>query len=133
MEEYPFTCEIIYIHNNSLSSRSQIDYWLVSKELDNVLTDIFPSPLSDHKTIHIFSPLVHFSTIPKSSYYKFKNTILKHKVVVAEIDRIIRYYWNKAINEKLFSNNWELLKYENAKYLRKYGSDLMKKRRAEET
>lgn len=33
----------------------------------------------------------------------------------------------------MFSNNWELLKYEIAKYLRKYGSDLTKKRRAEET
>ena len=32
----------------------------------------------------------------------------------------------------MYSNNWELLKYEIAKYLRKYSSDLAKRRRAEE-
>ncbi len=43
--------------NNSLSSQSRIDYWLTSKDLDNIVTDIIPSPFSDHKAISVTNPV----------------------------------------------------------------------------
>lgn len=119
-------------HNKSMSSLSRIDYWLVSKDLKNVLTDILPSPLSDHKTISINIPFLSSPSSAKSSYWKLNSTILKYKDVTTEIERLIRQYWNKALTEKVYSNNWELMKYEIAKYLRKYSGDLAKIRRAEE-
>lgn len=41
-------------------------------------------------------------------------------------------FWNKAQRESVYRTNWELLKFETAKYLRKYNSDLAKTRRIEE-
>ena len=72
------------------------------------------------------------SSSAKSSYWKLNSTILKYKDVTTEIERLIRQYWNKALIEKVYSNNWELMKYEIAKCLRKYSGDLAKIRRAEE-
>ncbi len=111
-----------------LSRQSRLDFWLTSKDLKNVTTDILPSPLSDHKTIQI---VIHssFSSSPKSSYWKLNSTVLEHKEVMAKIESLIRLSWNRAVIENAYGNNWELLKYETAKYLRKSSSDLAKKRR----
>lgn len=114
--------------NKSLSSQSQIDYWLISKDLSNVAADILPSPLSDHKSICIFIPVVSSPLSHKPAYWKLNSSILKHSAVCSEI----RKYWSKAINENSFGLDWELLKYEIAKFLRKYCSDLAKMRKEEE-
>ena len=110
-------------HNKS--SLSRIDYWLVSKQLKNVLTDILPSPLCDHKTISINIPFLSSPSSAKSSYWKL-STLLKYKDVTSEIERLIGQYWNKALLENVYSNHCELMKYEIAKYLRKYSGDLAK-------
>lgn len=39
---------------------------------------------------------------------------------------MIRVYWEKAELEKAYGRNWELLKYELRKFLRKFGSDIAK-------
>lgn len=45
---------------------------------------------------------------------------------------MISFYWSKANIENSFGLNWELLKYEIGKYLRKSGAQLVKARKAEE-
>lgn len=118
--------------NKSLSSQSQIDYWLISTDLSNVAADILPSPLSNHKSIRIFIPVVSSPLSHKPAYWKLNSSILKHSAVCSEIESMIRKYWSKAINENSFGLKCELLKYEIAKFLRKYCSDLAKMRKEEE-
>lgn len=36
--------------------------------------------------------------------------------------KLVQIYWDKAQKENIYSSNWELLKYEISKYLRRYGS-----------
>ncbi len=99
--------------NNSLSSQSRIDYWLTSRDLDNIVTDIIPSPFSDHKAILIsipFSSSVNLTQ--KSGYWKLNNSVLQHNEVITGIEKIILTYWNKAKIEKKYCSNWELLKFE---------------------
>lgn len=126
-DTHPYQNEYTWC-NKSLSSQSQIDYWLISKDLSNVAADILPSPLSDHKSICIFIPVVSSPLSHKPAYWKLNSSILKHSAVCSEI----RKYWSKAINENSFGLDWELLKYEIAKFLRKYCSDLAKMRKEEE-
>lgn len=45
---------------------------------------------------------------------------------------LLLLYWKKAATENMFVINWELLKYEIAKFLRKYFSNLAKIRKLEE-
>lgn len=52
--------------------------------------------------------------------------------MTSKIESFIQLYWDKAQCENFFSINWELLKYEIAKFLRKYSSVLAKKRNSEE-
>lgn len=116
--------------NKTQTSHSRIDYWLISKDLKEVKTDIFPTPLSDHKTINLTVPLSSSSSA-KSSYWKLNSTILEHKEVITEVHNLIKHYWSKALAEKIFCNNWELLKYELGKCFRKYYIELARRRRAE--
>lgn len=57
------------------------------------------------------------------------SSLLKHGQVKQELSRLIDVYWQKAQNDVNYGRNWELLKLEIGKYLRKYGSDLAKSRR----
>lgn len=49
-----------------------------------------------------------------------------------KIYELIRSYWFKAETQKEYGRNWELLKYELGKFLRKFGADLAKEKRATE-
>ena len=117
--------------NKTQTSHSRIDYWLISKDLKEVKTDIYPMPLSDHRTIHLTAPLSS-SSGAKTSYWKLNSTILEHEEVITEVHSLIRLHWNKALAENVFCNNWELLKYELGNFFRKYSVELAKKRRADE-
>ncbi len=73
--------------NNSFSSQSRIDFWLISKELCNTFTNILPSPLSDHKSIFIRTHLLGSDKISGfSSYWKINNSVLLYEVK----DKIIK-------------------------------------------
>ncbi len=74
-----------------------------------------------------------FLSTHRNSYWKLNNSVLKHKVVTEKIHFLIKCYWQRALNDKCFQKNWELLKFEIAKYLRQYGSSLAKLRKEEET
>jgi len=45
---------------------------------------------------------------------------------------MISLYWSKANKENCFGLNWDLLKYEIGKFLRKFGAETVKARKAEE-
>lgn len=53
--------------------------------------------------------------------------------VKREVSRLICQFWGKANKENSFCSNWELLKFEVTKYLRKFGSRLATYKRAVET
>lgn len=122
--------------NKTGTCRSRIDYWLISSSLDenNIYVNILTTPLTDHKTITLqikFSPIAR--TTHRNSSWKLHNSVLKHKPVIERIHFLIKCYWHKALTDKCFHRNWELLKFEMAKYLREYGSSLAKLRKEEET
>ncbi len=121
--------------NKKLSSLSRIDFWLVSRNLDKdyIHVDISTTPLTDHKAVSIkimFSPEARFNK--GSSYWKINSSLLKHNEVKSELERLIRFYCNKAKREDSFGLNWELLKYEIGKYLRKCSGNLAKLKCLEE-
>jgi len=124
-----------YTWSNKNSSRlSRIDFWLVSRNLDkdHISVDISTTPLTDHKAVSIkfmFSPEARFI---KGSYWKMNSSLLNHKEVKSELERLIGFYWSKAKRENHYGLNWELLKYEIGKYLRKFSSNLAKLKRLEE-
>lgn len=56
-----------------------------------------------------------------------KQFIIQYLVTVKEkIMQTLSFYFNKTKMENSFGNNWELFKYEAAKFLRKYSSELNK-------
>lgn len=70
--------------------------------------------------------------LTKGSYWKMNSSLLKHNEVKSELERLIGFYWSKAKRENYFGLNWELLKYEIGKYLRKCSGNLAKSKRLEE-
>ena len=130
-EKFPNDREYTW-SNKTRSSLSRIDYWLISGSLrENTTASILTTPLTDHKAISI-----KISIFPSartfSSYWKLNNSILGHETVITEVKRLIQRYHNEAICLNKFCSNWELLKFEVAKFLRKYSSHLAKSRRKDE-
>uniref|UniRef100_A0A669D202 Reverse transcriptase domain-containing protein n=1 Tax=Oreochromis niloticus TaxID=8128 RepID=A0A669D202_ORENI len=133
-EKYPD--DRLFTWSNKTGSRqSRIDFWLVSDCIDkeNITVNILATPLTDHRAIHIDVQMFTLDNIPhKFSYWKLNNSLLKDKMVNMQINKLIVYYWNKANREKSFCTNWELFKFEACKFLRRYGSQIAKLRKAEE-
>lgn len=57
---------------------------------------------------------------------------IQNIMVKLKINYFINHYWKKAVKECSFSNNWELFKFDISKFMRRYGSELAKLRKAEE-
>lgn len=115
--------------NKDGSRRSRIDFWLVSNHFDenNILVNVLPTPLTDHKAILITMNISPNTNCNKyNSYWKMNSSLLKLSAVRQELGKLINYYWIKAKKEGLFCHNWELLKFEIGKYLRKFSSTLVK-------
>lgn len=53
--------------------------------------------------------------------------------LLVKVQKFIKCLCNKALSDNCFLRNWELFKFEVAKYLREYGSILSKSRKIEET
>ena len=115
------------------SRQSPIDFWLVSKCLnkDNISVNIFATPLTDHNTMHIYVKICSPVT-GRVSYWKLNSSILKRELARIERSKLITYFWNKAVKDNSFRNNWELFKYKVGMFVRKYSSTLAKARRTEE-
>lgn len=122
--------------NKACSQQSRIDYWLVSRSINenSIKVEILPTPLTDHKTIYIH---LDFSTTQitkniKASYWKLNISLLENEKVKKDISNLIDLYWNKALHENIFGKNWELLKFEIRKFVMKLGGKQAKMRQKEE-
>ncbi len=113
---------------------SRIDYWLTSCSLqkENILINILPGPLTDHKAVSMNVSLQPFSNNHYNSYWKRNNSTLDNEYVKLTIRKLIAHYWNLAQLSNDYCNNWELLKFEIGTFLRNYGSVLAKARKLEE-
>lgn len=104
----------------NLSNYSRIDYWLVSKDLNqkDISISTHPTPLTDHKAILIRINICTLEReIARTSYWKLNRSYLKIEHVKTEIIRLLEYFLKKATVEQSFCKNWKLFKYECAKFL----------------
>lgn len=125
-----YTCS-----NRSGTRQSRLDYWLISKNLDqcNIDVRICSTPLTDHKAIHIsISTCNCLTPVTRFSYWKLNCSLLENDENNKKIKNLISLYWSKANNENVFGSNWELLKYELGVFLRKTGVKAVKARKAAE-
>jgi hypothetical protein len=85
----------------------------VSKCFDKqgISVNILDTALTDHRAIYIDIKLfIPDNGLGRASYWKLNSSILKHELVKMEINKLITHFWNKAINDNSYSNNWELFK-----------------------
>lgn len=121
--------------NKDCSRQSRIDYWLVSRCLtrNSISVNISNTPLTDHKAIYLSIALSsNQSSGPKASFWKLNSSLLENNQVKQRVKELIENFWIKADSQKDYGTNWELLKYELGKFLRKFGGDLAKNRQAVE-
>ncbi len=99
-------------NNKACTAMSRIDYWLASCSLqkENILINILPMPLTDHKAVSINVSLQSFSNNHYNSYWKLNNSILDNEPVKVTIRRLIAHYWNLAQLSNDYCNNWEFKK-----------------------
>lgn len=96
--------------NTDGSRRSRIDFWLVSNHFDgnNILVNVLPTPLTDHKAILITINISPNTNCNKyNSYWKMNSSLLKLRAVKQELGKLINNYCIKAKKEGLFRNNWD--------------------------
>lgn len=125
-------CKQFTWSNKDVSRHSRIDFWLTPNSLEEEKVDIkiLTTPLTDHRAISFKADfLPGESEAIHSGYWKMNSSLLNHYCVKTEIERLIQMYWNKAQKESIYSSNWELLKHEISKYMRRYGSLYAKSRR----
>ena len=97
------------------------------------MVSIHATPLTDHSAVSLRLCLpasLDFSSSP--SYWKLNNSLLYFEDVKKNITLLIEQYWRRALVLDSYCCQWELLKFENSKYFRKFGSNLAKLKRAEE-
>ena len=130
---YPLL-KIFTWHSKDRSKQSRLDFWLISKAIpvETVEIKIHPAPFSDHQIVTLKAALSPASNIPRALCWKLNNSLLTHDSVLKDIKKLINSHWEKATVLNSFSLQWELLKFEVGKYIRKYSSDLNKRRRLEE-
>lgn len=131
-KRYPDNIEFTWANKNG-SRQSRIDYWLISKCMSkfDLHVGIQCTPLTDHKTIFINTPLMadYAPGHSKASLWKLNSSLLELPDVKDKIKDLISNYWKVALIQDSFCTNWELLKFEIGIYLRRVGADLAKKRR----
>uniref|UniRef100_A0A096MC09 Reverse transcriptase domain-containing protein n=1 Tax=Poecilia formosa TaxID=48698 RepID=A0A096MC09_POEFO len=59
-------------------------------------------------------------------------SLLKHDYIIRSLISLIDRYWSKANTENAFGLNWELMKFEIGKYLRKCGKEISRKKKQTE-
>lgn len=89
--------------------------------------------LIDHKVIYISISLsLDQSSGPEASFWKLNSSLPEHEQVKLQIKEMINTFWSRAKSQSSYGRNWELLKYEIGKFLRKFGGDQAKEKRAVE-
>lgn len=91
--------------NKAGTLQSRIDFWLVSECLTHLqcVTEIIPTPLTDHKTILLTLQLLPNSEARRCpSYWKLNNTLLFNETVCELVRNKISEYFKLAENEGQF-------------------------------
>ena len=114
------------------TKQSRIDFWLVSKDLENQVLDvkIEPSVLTDHNIIYIsinLSDTVGGSK-PKLCYWKLNNMLLKDQQFLNNVRLIIKDCWNNAKKLNCYGVQWEYMKYDIRKTAIQRGNSKNKRR-----
>jgi hypothetical protein len=114
-ERFPNDLEFTWA-NKSGSRQSRIDYWLISKCMSNfdLNVGIQCTPLTDHKTIFINTPLMadYVTGQCRASLWKLNSSLLELPDVKSKIKELIASYWKAATIQNSFGSNWELFKFE---------------------
>lgn len=100
--------------NRAGTRQSCIDFWLIPNSIDkdSVTINILITPLTDHRAIYINIQLVASDSMRcQASYWKLNNSVLEHKAVKTEVEKLVSQFWNKAKMENSYSTNWELFKF----------------------
>lgn len=122
--------------NKNLSKQSRLDYWLISNDLVNQVTEacIEPAVLTDHKIISLHINVLNSSTNNNSGkgYWKLNNSLLKDEKLKLAIKKIIAENLNKAKMNKAFGSFWEYCKFQIRCSAIKRGQELAKERRVKE-
>lgn len=120
--------------SKDMSKQSRLDFWLISKTIpiDMARTKIHPAPFSDHEIVTLNITLTPTSDIPRAVCWKLNNSLLTHALVLEDIQKIITSHFEQATLQNSYSLQWELMKFEVGKYMRKYSTELSKQRRLAE-
>lgn len=77
-----------------------------------------PTPLTEHKAVSLQVSLsLHAAQARRSCYQKRNNSLLKHETGIEDILVLIKCFWDKSLASHVYCQNWELFKFEAAKYL----------------
>lgn len=122
--------------NKDLSKQSRIDYWLISNDLSNHISEakIEPSVLTDHKVISLCINLSNTTQMKKhnTGYWKLNNTLLKDAPLRCSIKATIAENWEKAKKDNSFGNHWEYTKFQIRLLAIKRGKELAKEKTIKE-
>lgn len=80
--------------NRAGTRQSRIDFWLIPNSIDkdSVTINILTTPLTDHRAIYINIQLVASdSTLCRASYWKLNNSLLEHKAVKTEVQKLVSF------------------------------------------
>ena len=118
------------------TKQSRIDFWLVSRDLENQVLDvkIEPSVLTDHNIIYIsinLSDTVGGSK-PKLCYWKLNNMLLKDQQFLNNVRLIIKDCWNNAKKLNSYGGQWEYMKYDIRKIAIQRSKEIEKNKRMKE-
>ena len=118
------------------SRQSRIDYWLISDDLSNHISEvkIEPSVLTDHKVISLYINLANTTQRTKhnTGYWKLNNMLLKDDLLRQSIKATIAENWEKAKNCNSFGIHWEYAKFQIRLLAIKRGKEIAKDKNIKE-
>ncbi len=117
------------------SKQSRIDFWLVSRDVENQVLDvkIEPSVLTDHNLMYLSINLSDTGQSKTKFYYwKLNNMLLKDEQFLNNVRLIIKDCWNKAKSLNSYGGQWEYMKYGIRKMAIQRGKEIAKNERIKE-
>lgn len=118
--------------NKKFTLSSRIDFWLISRDMEGLVTEVLISPtiMSDHRSILLKTNLAAQDNKRNLTNWKLNNSLLSHNDFTKSVKELFERYWNSANADENNRRYWELLKYEIRKYAIRFGKELVRKKRA---
>lgn len=111
----------------------RLDYFFVSNDLQPFIemTDILPSPSTDHSAVTLKIKSFCEDSPRGSSFWKFNNSLLEDSIYIEQMKIKIQEVKNELSNMNILCprSRWELIKYEVRKFTMKYAKARAKKLR----